>query len=113
MAINLYQVIKGPVLSPKAQLLNSKHKKLVLEVHVDANKLMIKQALNQLFNVQAEKINVVVKKGKTRRAPGTRLKIQDSLRKHAIVTLKAGQHLDLFGQTEVQQPSAATVERES
>lgn len=102
MELSIYNVIKGPVISSKAQQLNSELKKLVLEVDVRAVKPMIKEALIKLFNVQAEKINVVTRKGKNRRAPGTRRQIQSSPRKFAIVTLKKGQNLDLFGQTEVQ-----------
>lgn len=105
MELSIYNVIKGPVLSDKAQALNREQQKLVLEVDLRATKPMVKEALLKLFNVQAEKVNMVVRKGKFRRAPGTRRQIQGSDRKQAIITLKAGQNLDLFGQQEVQAAS--------
>lgn len=108
MELSIYNVIKGPVISTKAQQLNSEDKKLVLEVDVHAVKPMIKEALVKLFNVQADKINIIVRKGKNRRAPGTRRAIQSNDRKFAIITLKKGQNLDLFGQSEVQQAGEST-----
>ena len=106
MELSIYNVIRGPVLSDKAQALNRDLQKLVLEVDLRATKPMVKEALLKLFNVQVLKVNMVVRKGKLRRATGTKRKVEGSDRKQAIVTLKPGQNLDLFGgQQEVQAAS--------
>lgn len=106
MDLTVYDVIKKPKITEKAYYLNQKLKKLVLEVHPKANKSLIEEALNRLFNVKVEKINIVVSKGKRKRLG--RHEFQEKLRKKAIVTLKPGQDADisgLSGGVEIQEPS--------
>ena len=93
MDLNIYNIIVRPCITSKAYMLNQGLNQLVLEVHVQANKPLIKEALKKLFNVEAEKICIVVVKGKARRAG--RYTVQDKKRKKAIVTLKKGQSVDL------------------
>ncbi len=113
MDINIYNVIKGPVMSGKAFLLNKKLNKLMLNVHPQANKKQIKYALEKLFNVKVEKVNTLRKKGKTRIVK--RITIQRPLTKRVIVTLMEGYKLDLFDQTGsgivANVPEAAKIER--
>ena len=104
MALNLsiYQIIRGPVLSDKASKLNLKQKKLVIEVHPQATKIEVKQALESLFQVKVKKINSLCRKGKVRQV--RRISHQQPLRKHVVVTLRDGYSIDLFDQ-----PSPAQV----
>jgi large subunit ribosomal protein L23 len=74
--------------------LNKELKQLVLEVHPFATKPMIAEALKKLFNVESEKINVVVKKGKTRSVK--RRLVQGNKRKTAYITLKEGYSVDML-----------------
>jgi large subunit ribosomal protein L23 len=97
MNLSIYDIVKKPLLSEKAQDVNRELGKLVVEVHVKANKPMIKSALKSLFDVDAEKINIQVRKGKTRRISRGRITTKGNDRKIAYVTLKKGQSLDLFG----------------
>lgn len=93
MDLTIYNIIKGPKITEKAYRLNQNLKKLVLDVHVHANKALIAEALKKLFNVEASKIGIVNLKGKNRRVG--RYKIQGKDRKKAIVTLKSG-NIDLM-----------------
>lgn len=95
MDLSIYDIIKGPVVSDKAQKVNSSLKKLVLTVHPHSNKPLVKEAIEKLFNVKVDNIRIVVRKGKTKRA-GKRI-IVGKLQKRAIVTLKEGYTVDLFG----------------
>ena len=97
MDLSIYDIIKGPRITSKAYGLNQRHKQLALEVHPHANKPMIAEALKKLFNVEAEKIRVIVSKGKFRRAG--RHVFQGIKTKKAIVTLKEGHSIDLMGWT--------------
>jgi large subunit ribosomal protein L23 len=97
MELNIYEIIKGPVQSEDAFKKNRDLKKLVLEVHPDANKPMIKIAVEKLFNVKVASVNTCTRPGKLKKAGQTRLFSQQSDRKHAIVTLKEGFTIDLFG----------------
>jgi large subunit ribosomal protein L23 len=96
MDLSIYDVILGPVMTEKAYKLNKKDKKLVLSVHPKANKVQIKSALETLFGVKVEKINVSIRAGK-RRLVGRRVVI-GSDNKKAIVSLKEGYSIDLFDQ---------------
>ncbi len=93
---SIYNVIQGPVISDKAYKLNKNSKKLVLFVHPDANKPMVKEALKKLFNVEVEDVRIVVCKGKARRV-GRRI-VVGSTRKKAIITPKEGYSINLFDQ---------------
>lgn len=95
MDLSIYDIIRGPVISDKAQEVNSDLKKLVLEVHPKSNKPLIKEAIEKLFNVKVDNVRVLLRKGKFRKA-GKKV-IVGKLEKRAIVTLKEGYTVDLFG----------------
>lgn len=105
MDLNIYQVILGPVISDKAYRLNRNLNKLVLKVHPKANKPMVAEALEKLFNVKVEKVSIVVRKGKQRQVK--RMTVTGALTKKAIVTLAAGYSLDLLDQAGAQVPAQA------
>lgn len=96
MDLSIYDVILGPVMTEKAYKLNKMYKKLVLSVHPKANKVQIKSALETLFGVKVDKINVSIREGK-RRSVGRRI-VMGSDDKKAIVSLKEGYSIDLFDQ---------------
>lgn len=96
MDLNIYDIIRGPVVSDKAFSLNKALNKLVLKVHPHANKMQIKEALQRLFNVKVEKVNTLRRKGKVRRV--RRIESQGATTKRVVVTLKEGYSLDLFDQ---------------
>ncbi len=95
--LNVHEIIKGPIVSEKATLLNQKLRKLVLKVHPQANKMQIKEALQRLFNVKVEKVNTLNRVGKSRRV--RRTIIEGSITKRVYVTLKEGYSIDIFGQS--------------
>lgn len=97
MDISIYEIIRVPLLSEKAQRMNHDLKKLVLEVHPHANKILIKQAFKKLFNVDVAHVCVQVRKGKRRNVMRSRLVTEGPMRKIAFVTLKKGFSLDLYG----------------
>lgn len=102
MDLNIYDIIQGPVVSDKAQRVNTVLKKLVLKVHPKSNKPLIKEAIETLFKVKVDKIQVLNRKGKVRRVG--RMVINGKLEKRAVVTLKEGYQVDLFGQTVSEKP---------
>lgn len=71
------------------------------EVARDANKIQIKDAVQKAFNVEVVAVNVMNMRGKERRRP-QRGRIAHAGRtpawKKAVVTLKEGDSIDLFGQ---------------
>ncbi len=98
MDLSIYDVIKGPIVTSKAMRLNQKFNKLVLRVHPHANKPMVAEALETLFGVKVDNVCIIVRKGKLRRLRRGRQVTQGPTTKKAIVTLVAGQRLNLFDQ---------------
>ncbi len=93
MDLTIYNIIQGPVVTDKASKLISNFKKVVLRVHPQANKPMIKEALEKLFNVKVENIRVLIRKGKARKFK--RKTSVGSDEKRAIITLKPGYSLEM------------------
>ncbi len=95
-ALNAFSTIIRPVVSEKSTLLGEQGK-YVFEVAPDANKIQIKLAVEQAFlnrKVQVVTVNILRVPGKVRRR-GRSVGMTRSWKK-AIVTLRAGQRLDLF-----------------
>jgi large subunit ribosomal protein L23 len=96
MDLNIYQIILRPVVSDKAYKLNQNLKKLVVRVHPQANKPMIANALEKLFNVKVKTIRTVTRKGKNKMV--RRRIVKGPIEKKAIVTLQEGYSLDFINQ---------------
>ena len=91
----LLTVIKGPHLSEKAHIAAEKNQ-VVLKVRTDATKKDVKQAVELLFEVKVDAVQVVNVKGKTKRFQQTRGRRPDW--KKAYVKLADGTSIEeLFG----------------
>lgn len=97
MGLNVFNVIKGSVVSDKAYKANIKNK-IVLHVDAKANSVQIKEAVEKFFNVKVAKVNTLITKGKRRRVG--RSYIEGTVTKRAYVTLKEGYKINLFEQVE-------------
>ncbi|MBV9896161.1 MAG: 50S ribosomal protein L23 [Chloroflexi bacterium] len=96
MALDAFSTTLRPVVSEKSTVLGDQGK-YIFEVAPTANKIQIKQAIEAAFankKVQVSAVNIVHVTGKVRRR-GRSVGMTRSWKK-AIVTLKAGQRLDLF-----------------
>ncbi|MEL2319447.1 50S ribosomal protein L23, partial [Klebsiella pneumoniae] len=60
----LMQVLLAPVISEKATLVADKNEQVVFEVAPDATKQEVKAAVELLFKVEVNSVNVLVQKGK-------------------------------------------------
>jgi large subunit ribosomal protein L23 len=99
MDLSIYEVIRGPVVTGKAQKLNSGLHQLVLDVHPEANKPKVKEAIEKLFNVKVGSVRIMNRKGKRRSYGRARNKSSfDITRKRAIVKLKDGYEVNIFEQ---------------
>ncbi|PKK94576.1 MAG: 50S ribosomal protein L23 [Tenericutes bacterium HGW-Tenericutes-5] len=88
-----YDVIKRPIVSEKSTKL-AEQRKYTFEVDRRANKIQIKDAIEAIFNVKVEKVNVVNGKAKAKRV-GQYSGFTASVTK-AIVTLKEGHKIDIY-----------------
>ena len=94
----IYQVLLGPHISEKATIVAEKYRQFVFRVRPDANKLEIKKAVEQLFNVQVASVNTTITKGKSKRF-GRNLGRRSDIKK-AYVALKPGFDLDFSAAAE-------------
>jgi len=94
--MNKFQLIKRPIITERATLLKEKQRQIVFMVDVRANKRQIKQAVESLFDTKVERVNTARVKGKPKRL-GIHTGYQPDWKK-AIVTIKEGAKLDLFGE---------------
>ncbi len=108
MELSLQEVVQGAVVSSKAQITNMDQQKLVLRVHPAANKPMVKEAIESLFGVKVSKVRILIRKGKDRIV--RRHRVKGSIEKRAIITLKEGYKVDVFGQSEVGTSDATATE---
>lgn len=87
-----YQAILSPVVTEKSNN-NSAHNQVTFRVLKDADKPLIKTAVEKLFDVKVDAVNTMIRKGKAKRFRGRMGKRSDE--KFAIVTLAEGNSIDL------------------
>ena len=87
-----YDVIRAPVITEKATLA-SENNQIVFRVAIDADKKMIKEAVEALFDVKVKAVNTLRRKGKAKRFRG--IPGRQNEMKKAIVTLEDGHSIDV------------------
>ena len=90
--IRHYDVVLAPHITEKSTMV-SEYNAVVFKVANGASKPEIKAAVEALFNVTVTKVNTILAKGKAKKWKGQPYKRSDS--KKAIVTLAAGQSIDI------------------
>ena len=88
----LMKVLLAPVISEKATFVAEKNEQVVFLVAPDANKLEIKAAVEMLFKVQVESVQVANREGKKKRSG--RFNGRRNHTKRAFVCLKPGQEIN-------------------
>ena len=91
----LEDVLLAPVISEKSYDRISESNSYTFFVHPKTNKLEIKKAVEQMFDVSVLSVNTMYRKGKKKRFGYVYGKQSD--KKIAIVTLPKGQTIETFG----------------
>ena len=91
----ILDVLKSPHISEKSTLVAERDNQIVFKVAVDATKLEIKRAVEQLFEVKVESVQTLNVKGKFK-TQGQQLGRRVNWKK-AYVSLKDGQEIDFLG----------------
>lgn len=94
MNLDIHDILRFPLITEKCTDMREKMNKIVFIVNRFANKLQVKQAVEETLNVKVEKVNIVNIAGKVKRLGKYEGKKPD--RKKAIVTLKQGEKLKIF-----------------
>jgi len=88
----LLKVLLAPVISEKATMVAEKNEQVVFRVMPDATKPEIKAAVEMLFKVQVESVQVANRQGKQKRSG--RFTGRRNHTKRAFVCLKPGQEIN-------------------
>jgi large subunit ribosomal protein L23 len=91
--MELYEVIRRPLVTEKGTSLQTIGK-FAFEVAGGANKVQIKQAVEKGFKVTVTAVNVMTVRGREKRVG--RKQVVASPWKKAVVTLKAGDKIQIF-----------------
>jgi large subunit ribosomal protein L23 len=91
--VQLFEVIRRPLVTEKNTALQAQGK-YGFEVDDEANKVQIKQAVEKAFKVTVTSVNVMTVRGREQRVG--RRKILAGTWKKAVVTLKAGDKIQIF-----------------
>ncbi len=92
----LAQVLVEPIVSEKATSVAESHNQVLFKVLRNATKPEIKAAVELMFKVEVESVQVLNQKGKTKRF-GRSMGRRDHVKK-AYVSLKPGQELNFSGE---------------
>lgn len=87
-------IIKRPIVTEKSTDLMADNK-YTFEVDLRANKIQIKSAIEEIFDVKVSRVNTSRVRGKLRRMG--RHEGYTSTRKKAVVTLEPGHSIEVFG----------------
>lgn len=91
--MNISEVLLRPTITEKSTLLQEEGQ-YTFQVARKANKTLVKQAVEQNFNVSVTSVNITVNRGKRKRY-GPRIKKQPDTKK-AVVTLAPGDRIELI-----------------
>ena len=94
MSEKLHQVLIRPLLTEKVTSLRESGNTVAFVVSSRANRVEVRRALESLLKVKVERVNILNEMGKTKRLGRFVGKKQDW--KKALVTLKAGEKLELY-----------------
>ena len=90
----LYKVILGPHVSEKSTMAAEDSRRVVFKVAIDATKPQIRRAVEKLFSVEVESVQVLRQKGKNKNFGRIAGRRKDW--KKAYIRLKEGQDIDFL-----------------
>ena len=89
-----HEIIIRPIVSERSYSAMEENK-YTFEVHKDANKYQIKDAVEEIFNVKVVRVNTMSVKPKTKRVRYVAGKTRSW--KKAIITVAEGDSIEIFG----------------
>jgi len=89
-----HDLIKRPLITEKTNIQKENHNQITFEVDRSANRVEVKKAVENIFNVKVASVRTVQVKGKFKRRGRILGKRKDW--KKAIVKLMPGERIDFF-----------------
>ncbi|MCC6724511.1 MAG: 50S ribosomal protein L23 [Saprospiraceae bacterium] len=94
------RILIKPIITEKADMLSEKKGRYTFVVNKDANKIEIKKAVAEAYNVDVKAVNTMImpSKSKSRNSRRTAIRGRVSSFKKAIVTLAEGETINFYGE---------------
>ena len=92
-----FEILRRPLITEKTNEMAFKLNQYVFEVDPDANRTMVKDAVESIFKVSVLRVNIIKTAGKTKRnMKNRRTVLKKPVMKKAIVTLAEGDKIPFF-----------------
>ena len=92
----IYEVLRRPIVTEKTNYMVTKLHQYVFEVSSEANRTMVKDAVEKLFNVTVVRVNIINVPAKRSMRRNRRLLISNPQYKKAVVTLLPEDRIPIF-----------------
>lgn len=93
---SIYEVLRRPLITEKSNYQSRKLNQYAFEVANEATKTLVKDAIETLFDVKVESVNIINTSAKRGRSRSRQLRVRRPGYKKAIITLQTGQTLEIF-----------------
>lgn len=94
---SIYEVLRRPLVTEKTNYQVNNLHQYVFEVSRDANRSMVKDAIETIYDVTVLRVNIInVPAKRTRRARSRRMAVRNPAYKKAIVTLAPQDRIEIF-----------------
>ncbi|MFP4135442.1 MAG: 50S ribosomal protein L23 [Candidatus Acetothermia bacterium] len=97
MELSREDVVIEPIVTENSWRLQEESNKYVFRVHPEANKIMVREAVEELFDVEVLDVNTMNMNGKPKREQLNQEKGKTGSWKKAYVRLSEGDRIDIFG----------------
>lgn len=92
--MDIYRIIVKPLVTEKSTEILQDGNWVTFRVHMDANKIQIREAVEKIFDVNVLRVNTSIVRGKQRRF-GKSVGVTKTWKK-AVLRLKDGDKIELF-----------------
>jgi large subunit ribosomal protein L23 len=93
----IYEVLRRPIVTEKSNYMVTKLHQYVFEVALSANKTLVKDAVEKIFEVKVVRVNIINTPAKrARKGRSRRMSISNPEYKKAVVTLIPEDRIPIF-----------------
>ena len=97
MKKSAFEIIRRPIITEKSNYMSSFLNQYVFEVDAKSTKTMIKDAIETIFDVKVDRVNVMnVPAKQSRNLSNRRMRTRSGAYKKAIVALAEGERIPIF-----------------
>jgi large subunit ribosomal protein L23 len=93
---SIYEVLKRPVVTEKSNYLVNRLHQYVFEVSDDANRTLVKDAIETIFKVKVVRVNIINVPAKRGMKRNRRVDVKNPGYKKAVVTLNSEDRIPIF-----------------